>query len=144
MVKFRILPQSYFHALIVELSSKSKEINLNLSCNHSRFAFRFLLTLPSGDECRVRLVDCVFWLEVSIDDFVSCDECQPLLDIIQSSTRDVLKQLKLSHIGELQYGLCCYSPKCSLPKTSSQQVLESYEFNLCLYFRRLSYMEGGE
>ena len=113
--EIRILPQSYFHALIVELS-RSKDIHLNVSCKHSRSTFHFLFTLPSGDKYRLRLVDRVFWLEVSVDGFANRDECQLLLDIIQSSTMRVLEQLKLKHIGELQYGLCCYSPKCSLPE----------------------------
>ena len=118
----RILPQSYFHALIVELSTR-KEINLNVSCKHSRSTFHFLFTLPSGDKCRVCLVDHVFWLEVSVDSFASRDECQLLLDIIQSSTMRVLEQLKLKHIGELHYGLRCSSPKCSLPEPHPSECL---------------------
>ena len=107
----RILPQSYFHALINELLGNDK-VELDRNRQNSRSRFHFLVTAPSDSDCRLVLVDCVSWLEVFVDDGMEREECVWLLDMIQSCTLRILEQLDLIEIGKLQYGLRCYSEKC--------------------------------
>ena len=110
----RILPQSYFHALIVELLGRKETIKLNTMCNHSRSTIHLIVILPSREEYKLVVVDCDFWFEVFIDICLECKHRQLVLELIQSCTARVLEQLKLSRLGELQYGLHCYSPECSV------------------------------
>ena len=107
----RILPQSYFHALINELLRDDK-VELDRNRQNSRSRFHFLITAPSDSECRLVLVDCVSWLEVFVDNGMKREECGWLLDIIQLCTLRVLGQLDLTKLKKLQYGLRCYSEKC--------------------------------
>ena len=110
----RILPQSYFHALIVELLGRKETIKLNTMRNHSRSTIHLIAILTSHKEYRLVVVDCDFWFEVFVDNSLECKQRQLLLELIQSCTARVLDQLKLSRLGELQYGLRCYSPECSV------------------------------
>ena len=99
----RILPQSYFHALINELLRDDK-VELDKTRQNSRSSFHFLVTAPSDSHCRLVLVDCVSWLEVFVDDGMEREECCVwLLDMIQSCTLRVLGQLDLTELGKLQY-----------------------------------------
>ena len=111
----RILPQSYFHALIVELLGRKETIKLNTMHNHSRSTIHLIAILALRKEYRLVVVDCDFWFEVFVDNSLECKQRQLLLELIQSCTACVLEQLKLSsRLGELQYGLRCYSPECSV------------------------------
>ena len=106
----RILPQSYYHALIVELLRR-EQFALNKQAQHSRSAFNFVVTMRVGDalkKCRVLLVDHVFWVAMLVEGFTKREHCLQLLDILQSCTMRVLDQLKLTDLGELQCGLSCY------------------------------------
>ena len=104
----RILPQSYFHALIVELLGRKETIKLSTKCNHSRSTIHLIALC----EYRLVVVDCDFWFEVFVDNSLECKQRQLILELIQSCTARVLEQLKLSKLGKLQYGLRCYSGKC--------------------------------
>ena len=110
--ELRILPQSYFHALIVELLGRKETIELNTMCNHSRSTIHLVAILASRKEYRLVVIDCDFWFEVFVDSRLECKQRQLVLKLIQSCTTRVLEQLKLSRLGELQYGLRCYSGKC--------------------------------
>ena len=110
--ELRILPQSYFHALIVELLGRKETIELNTMCNHSRSTIHLVAILASRKEYRLVVLDCDFWFEVFVDSRLECKQRQLVLELIQSCTARVLEQLKLSRLGELQYGLRCYSGKC--------------------------------
>ena len=107
----RILPQSYFHALINELLRDDK-VELDRNRQNSQSRFHFLITAPSNSDCRLVLVDCVSWLEVFVDNGMEREECGWLLDMIQLCTLRILDQLDLTKLGKLQYGLRCYSEKC--------------------------------
>ena len=127
----QILPQSFFHALIVDLLRKDN-VKLNRRRNHSRSKFAFYVTLHSDRQCRVQLEDQVFWFEVRVDIDTSHEECKALLDIIQSCTSDVLHQLKLSNLGELQYGLQC-SRECGLLFPHPSKCIDKTKFTFaCL------------
>ena len=112
----KILPQAYFHALIVELLRTRGQVRLSEQRKHSRSTFNFLITLGTGDEskeCKVKLVDQVSWLEIFVDSYSKHEHCrQLLLEIIQPCSKRVLEQLKQTDLGDLQYGLHCYSDQC--------------------------------
>ena len=107
----RILPQSYFHALINELL-REKGVELARACQNFRSKFHFLITSSPDIQYHLIIVDCVSWLEVFVDDYIDCKVCWRLVQVIQSCTQRVLMQLDLEELGELQYGLRCYSDKC--------------------------------
>ena len=111
--KVRILPQSFFNALIVELLRRD-EVKLNRKCKQSRSAFVFDVTLPTSNKCRVCVVDKGFWLEIFVDKFAEYNDCRPILNIIQTCTKHVLEQLHLSSLGDLQYGIRCGSKDCRI------------------------------
>ncbi len=108
--KARILPQSFFNALIVELLRRDEVVLCRApDCKNSRSAFVFNVTLmPTSDECRVCVVDKGFWLEIFVDKHTKCEDCRPILNIIQTCTKHVLEQLHLSRLGDLQYGIRCH------------------------------------
>ena len=108
----RILPQSYFHALIVELLGRKETVKLDTTRNHSRSTIHLIAILASRKEYRLVVVDCDFWFEVFVDNSLEFKQRELLLELIQSCTACVLEQLKLSRLGELQYGLHCNSGKC--------------------------------
>ncbi len=109
----QILPQSFFHALIVEFNRR-EAIDLNIRSNQSRSTFVFDITLPNK-KCRIVIVDHAFWLEVSIGKNATYKECQLMLNNIQISSKCVLQQLKsLSSHGDLQYGLYCSHSQCAI------------------------------
>ncbi len=131
--EIRILPQSYFHALIVELLGRKETIKLNTKCNHSRSTIRLIAILPSREEYRLVVVDCDFWFEVFVDICLESKHRQLLLELIQSCTARVLEQLKLSRLGELQYGLRCYSPECSVEGVHPSKCVDHYQLRFtCL------------
>ncbi len=82
----RILPQSYFHALIVELLEKKETIKLNTMCNHFRSSIHLIAILASRKEYRLVVVDCDFWFEVFVDNSLEYKQRQLLLELIQSCT----------------------------------------------------------
>ena len=111
----RILPQSFFHALIVELLQRKERVRL-AKVEQSRSNIVLTLTLESKKECLIRLVSQVFWMEAFAEKctFVS-DDISFLTEIIQSSSQSVLRQLKLAGtFGDLQYGLLCPKKKCGI------------------------------
>ena len=110
--KVRILPQSFFNALIVELLRR-REVKLDRTRKQSRSAFLFYVTLPTC-ECSIILVDKGFYLEIFADEFTNCEDCQPILNIIQTCTKHVLDQIRSSCLGDLQYGLRCHSKDCRM------------------------------
>ncbi len=110
--KARILPQSFFNALIVELLRRD-EVNLDRTCKQSRSAFVFDVSL-SSKECRVCVIDKGFWLEIFADNCTKHEDCQPILNIIQTCTKHVLEQLHLSSLSNLRYGLQCHSKDCRI------------------------------
>ena len=130
--KVRILPQSFFNALIVELLRRD-EVKLNRTCKQSRSAFVFDITLPSRKKNRIILVDKGFWLEIFVDKFAKCEDCQPILNAIQTCTKHVLDQLRLSSLGDLQYGLRCCSKDCEIDFSHPSECTnhEDYVFS-CL------------
>ena len=130
----RILPQSYFHALIVELLGRKEMIKLNTMCNdHSRSTIHLIAILASRKEYRLVVVDCDFWFEVFVDNSLECKQRQLLLELIQSCTARVLEQLKLSRLGELQYGLRCYSGKCCVEGSHPSKCVDCCPFRfMCL------------
>ena len=130
----RILPQSYFHALIVELLGRKETIKLNTMCNdHSRSTIHLIAILASCKKYRLVVVDCDFWFEVFVDSRLECKQHQLILDLIQSCTARVLDQLKLSRLGELQYGLRCYSPECSVEGGHPSECVDRCPFSFkCL------------
>ena len=111
----RILPQSFYHALIVELLRKKESIRLNKS-GQSRSSILLNLTLESGKECMVCLKNRVFWLEAFVEKRVFSPGDIPLLtQIIQSCSRTVLEQLNLTNaLSNLQCGLLCPKKKCGI------------------------------
>ena len=109
----RILPQSFFHALIVELLRRKEIIRLS-KVEQTRSCIVLTLTLESKKECLIRLVSRVFWMEAFAEKrtFAS-DDISFLTEIIQKSSRSILQQLKLTGIfGDLQYGLLCPKEEC--------------------------------
>ena len=104
--KVRILPQSFFNALIVELLRR-REVKLDRTRKQYRSAFVFDVTLPTC-ECSIILVDKGFHLEIFADEFTNCEDCQPILNIIQTCTKHVLDQIRLSSLGVIKYGLRCH------------------------------------
>ena len=130
----RILPQSYFHALIVELLGRKETIKLSTMCNdHSRSTIHLIAILASCKKYRLVIVDCDFWFEVFVDSRFDCKQRQFLLKLIQSCTVRVLEQLKLSRLGELQYGLRCYSPECSVEGGHPSECVDRCPFSfMCL------------
>ena len=110
--KVRILPQSFFNALIVELLRR-REVKLDRTRKQYRSAFVFDVTLPTC-ECSIILVDKGFYLEIFADEFTNCEDCRPILNIIQTCTKHVLDQIRLSSLGDLQYGLRCHSKDCGI------------------------------
>ena len=135
--EIRILPQSYFHALIVELLGRKETIKLNTMHNHSRSTIHLIAILTSRKEYRLVVVDCDFWFEVFVDNSLECKQRQLLLELIQSCTVRVLDQLKLSRLGELQYGLRCYSPECSVEGSHPSECVDH-----CLF--RFKCSKSGE
>ncbi len=77
-----------------------------------RSKFHFLITTSPDSKYHLVIVDCVSWLEIFLDDCIDCEECWRFVRVIQSCTQRVLEQLNLEELGELQYGLRCYSDKC--------------------------------
>ena len=114
--KVRILPQSFFHALIAELFRNKESIKLYRSWQ-SRSSITIKVILESnGKECKVCLVNRVFWLEAFIvkHDF-SSDNISCLMQIIQSCSQSVLKQLNMANsLDDLQYGLLCPAKTCGI------------------------------
>ena len=93
----RILPQSFYHALIVELLRRKESIKLNKG-RHTRSSILLNLTLESGEECMVCLKNGVFWLEAFVEKRVFSPGDIPLLmQIIQSCSCSVLEQLNLAN-----------------------------------------------
>ena len=135
--KVRILPQSYFHALIVELLGRKETIKLNAMRNHSRSTIYLSAFLALRKEYELVVVDCNFWFEVFVDNSLECKQRQLLLELIQSCTVRVLEQLKLSRLGELQYGLRCYSPECSVEGGHPSECVDR-----CLF--RFKCLKSGE
>ena len=84
----RILPQSYFHALINELL-REKGIELARACQNFRSKFHFLITSSPDIQYHLVIVDCVSWLEVFVDDYIDCKVCWRLVQVIQSCTQRV-------------------------------------------------------
>ena len=111
----KILPQSFYHALIVELLRKKESIKLDMG-RHTRSSILLNLTLESGEECMVCLKNGVFWLEAFVEKHVFSPGDIPLLtQIIQSCSRSVLEQLNLANsLGDLQCGLLCPKKKCGI------------------------------
>ena len=111
----RILPQSFFHALIVELLQRKERVRL-AKAEQSRSNIVLTLTLESKKECLIRLVSQVFWMEAFAGKYsFASDEISFLTEIIQSSSQSVLQQLKLvDTFGDLQYGLLCPKKKCGI------------------------------
>ena len=111
----RILPQSFYHALIVELLRKKESIKLDMG-KHTRSSILLNLTLESGEECMVCLKNGVFWLEAFVEkDVFSPGDIPLLTKIIQSCSRSVLEQLNLANaLGDLQCGLLCPKKKCGI------------------------------
>ena len=107
----RILPQSYFHALINELLRDDK-VELDITRQNSRSRFHFRIATSSDNKYCLVLVDYVSWLEVYVDDGMEREECVWLLEVIQSCTTRVLGQLDLAKLGKFRLGLRCYSEKC--------------------------------
>ena len=111
----RVLPQSFFHALIVELLRRKESIELNKG-GQSRSNIMLNLTLESAKECMICLKNGVFWLEVFVEkDVFSPGDIPVLMQIIQSCSRSVLDQLNLAKtLGDLQFGLLCPKKKCGI------------------------------
>ena len=111
--ELRIFPQSFFHALIVELLRRKEIIRLS-KAEQTRSDIVLTLTLESKKECLIRLVSQVFWMEAFAEKrtFAS-DDISYLTEIIQKSSRSILQQLKLAGtFGDLQYGLLCPKKEC--------------------------------
>ena len=104
----RILPQSFFHALIVELLQKREQIQF-FKTEQTRSSIILKLKLESGDECAIALVNQVFWLELVVEkDAFSRSNIPFLTQIVQCCSHSVLKRLKLSSsLGDLRFGLLC-------------------------------------
>ena len=113
--RVRILPQSFFHALIVELLQRKERVRL-AKAEQSRSNIVLTLTLESKKECLIRLVSRVFWIEAFAElCMFAFDDISFLTEIIQSSSQSVLQQLKLAGtFGDLQYGLLCPKKKCEI------------------------------
>ena len=131
----RVLPQSYFHALIIELLGRKETIELNTMYTHSRSTIHLIAILASRKEYRLVVVDCDFWFEVFVDSRLEYKQRQLVLELIQSCTARVLEQLKLSsRLGELQYGLRCYSPECSVEGDHPSKCVDRCPFSFkCLH-----------
>ena len=131
--ELRILPRSYFHALIVELLGRKETIELNTMHNHSRSTIHLIAVVALCKEYRLVIVDCDFWFEVFVDSRFECKQRQLLLELIQSCTARVLEQLKLSRLGELQYGLRCYSLDCNVEGGHPSKCVDRCPFSfMCL------------
>ena len=104
----RILPQSFYHALIVELLQKRKQIQF-FKTKQTRSSIVLKLKLESEDECAIALVNRVFWLELFAEkDAFSPSDIPFLTQTVQCCSRSVLKRLKLSSsLGDLRFGLLC-------------------------------------
>ena len=105
--KVRILPQSFFNALIVELLGRP-EVKLTRNFQQSRSTFAFDVTPPNRTKCWIILVDNGFWLEIFADRYTDSKDCQPIMDIIQTCTKHVLQQIRFASLRDLQYGLRCH------------------------------------
>ena len=103
----RILPQSFYHALIVELLQKRKQIRF-VKAKQTRSSIVLKIKLESGNECAIALVNQVFWLELFVENTFSPSDIPFLTQTVLCCSRSVLKQLKLSSsLGDLQFGLLC-------------------------------------
>ena len=103
----RILPQSFFHALIVDLLHKVDTVELS-KAKQSRSSIVLNLTLENRKEHAINLVNSVFWLELFVEHTFSSEDIPFLTQIIQDSSCTVVEQLKLTKtLGQLQYGLLC-------------------------------------
>ena len=104
----RILPQSFFHALIVELLQKRKQIRF-VKTEQTRSSIVLRLKLESGNVCTINLVNRVFWLELFASKTTFSPNDIPFLaQTIQCCSQSVLKRLKLSSsLGDLRFGLLC-------------------------------------
>ena len=111
----RILPQSFFHALIVELLQRKEIIQLS-KAEQTRSCIVLTLTLESKKECLISLVSRVFWIEAFADkQGFAFNDISFLTEIIQKSSQSVLQQLKLAYtFGDLQYGLLCPKKYCGI------------------------------
>ena len=111
----RILPQSFFHALIVDLLRKKESIRLSKS-EQTRSNIVLTLTLENKKKCMIRLVSRAFWMEAFAErQTFTSDDIFLLNEIIQNSSQSVLHQLKLARIfGSLQCGLLCPNKKCGI------------------------------
>ena len=110
----RILPQSYFHALIVELLRKDGVKLSSTDEKQCRSDIVLNFILEKKRVCTIRLVNQGFWLEIFVNKMCFCPEDFPFFtDVIQDCSHTVLKQLKLGGVlGDLQYGLLCPKKKC--------------------------------
>ena len=151
----RILPQSFFHALIVELLRRKEIIRLS-KVEQTRSYIVLTLTLDSKKECLIRLVSRVFWMEAFAEKrtFAS-DDISFLAEIIQSSSQSVLRQLKMADIfGDLQYGLLCPKKECGMElphlctSAGTSSLLKCLEDEYCKWEEedsaRLFWMKGLE
>ena len=122
----RILPQSYYHALIVELLSNKEKCTFALTQVHQcRLIFYFdaVFQISLGfQKRRVVLIDHTFWLEMLVNCNTPREQCLQLLDIIQLCTTRVLLLLDLMNLGKLKCGLLCYSDKCRADCTDPQRA----------------------
>ncbi len=141
--KVRILPQSFFHALIVELRSRAG-ISLNKRCGHSRSSFLFNVALSSNRKCHLKLSDGVFWLEVYVTINATMEDCRFILENIQLCTKRVLTQLKLTSLYDLQYGLRCYSPDCRVAYPHPCECIDHSQFVLSCVEWVLNWSERDE
>ena len=99
----RVLPQSFFHALIVELL-RSGDVIL---CRTNQYRSAIFLDFNEAHVAEsICLLDKVFWLEMSVNKSISKANCRLVCGAIQRCSKSVLKQLGLQ-LGELQYGLHC-------------------------------------
>ena len=108
----RILPQSFYHALIVELLSNKEKCTFALTqvCQ-SRLFFYFdaSFQIHSGfEKRRVVLIDRTFWLEMLVHCCTPREQCLQLRDILQLCTTRVLELLDLTDLGKLECGRLCY------------------------------------
>ena len=141
--KVRILPQSFFHALIVELRSRTGISLIKNDC-HSRSSFLFNVALSPDRTCHLKLTDGLFWLEVSITINATREDCRFILENIQVSTKRVLTQLKLTSLYDLQYGLRCYSPECRVAYPHPCKCIDHSQFMFSCVEKVLTWSERDE
>ncbi len=145
----RILPQSYYHALIVELLSNNDGACkvLFTQMYQSRLIFNldatFKVDLDDEEKRRLVLIDRTFWLEMLVDCDTLPEQCQQLLRILQSCTTRVLAKINLTqHLEKLKFGLHCIGC-CDPPHPSECIVRAQCKFE-CLATKQTWKEESNE